>query len=119
MLKNSKNNKNFSFEIEKKMDGKLGRVGKITTPNGSINTPAFVVVGTKANVKGITPEMLILSGRCDDWPPYTFLPTTRLAYWIGILRWAVSKNTIMATTPNIISSMIGTKIIGISPDLMS
>jgi queuine tRNA-ribosyltransferase len=58
MSENSKNKKNFSFEIEKKMDGKLGRVGEITTPHGKIQTPAFVVVGTKANVKGITPEML-------------------------------------------------------------
>ncbi|MCA9352620.1 tRNA guanosine(34) transglycosylase Tgt [Patescibacteria group bacterium] len=47
----------FSFEIKKKMDG-LGRAGVITTPHGQIQTPAFVVVGTKANVKGITPEML-------------------------------------------------------------
>ncbi len=53
-----KKEKHFSFEIKKKLDGKLGRVGKITTLHGDIQTPAFVVVGTKANVKGITPEML-------------------------------------------------------------
>jgi queuine tRNA-ribosyltransferase len=47
----------FSFEIHKKMDG-LGRAGTIHTPNGDIQTPAFVTVGTKATVKGITPEML-------------------------------------------------------------
>ncbi len=58
MSEKSQNNKKFSFEIEKKMKGTLGRVGIITTPHGTINTPAFVVVGTKANVKGITPEML-------------------------------------------------------------
>ncbi len=58
MSKNKENKKAFSFEIEKKMDGQLGRVGKIITPHGEIQTPAFVVVGTKANVKGITPEML-------------------------------------------------------------
>lgn len=39
------------------MDG-LGRAGIISTPNGDIQTPAFVVVGTKATVKGVTPEML-------------------------------------------------------------
>lgn len=49
--------KKFSFEITKKMNG-LGRTGVISTPNGDIQTPAFVAVGTKANVKGITPEML-------------------------------------------------------------
>ncbi|MFT7327884.1 MAG: queuine tRNA-ribosyltransferase [Crocinitomicaceae bacterium] len=49
--------KKFSFEITKKMNG-LGRAGVISTPNGEIQTPAFVAVGTKANVKGVTPEML-------------------------------------------------------------
>lgn len=37
----------------------LGRAGVISTPNGEIQTPAFVTVGTKATVKGITPEMLM------------------------------------------------------------
>lgn len=50
--------KNFSFEIHKKMTQGLGRVGTIHTPHGDIQTPAFVTVGTKATVKGITPEML-------------------------------------------------------------
>jgi queuine tRNA-ribosyltransferase len=49
---------NFSFEINKKLDGTLGRAGVIKTPHGEIQTPAFVVVGTKANVKGVTVEML-------------------------------------------------------------
>jgi queuine tRNA-ribosyltransferase len=48
----------ISFKIEKKLNGKLGRAGILTTPNGTIQTPAFVTVGTKATVKGITPEML-------------------------------------------------------------
>lgn len=39
------------------MEG-LGRAGIISTPNGDIQTPAFVAVGTKANIKGVTPEML-------------------------------------------------------------
>ncbi len=47
----------FSFEITHKMEG-LGRAGVIHTPHGDIETPAFVTVGTKATVKGITPEML-------------------------------------------------------------
>ena len=57
MSKNS-NKKHFSFEITKKLEGQLGRTGIIRTPHGDIQTPSFVVVGTKANVKGITPEML-------------------------------------------------------------
>jgi len=40
------------------MDGKLGRAGTIHTPHGAIQTPAFVTVGTKATVKGVTPEQL-------------------------------------------------------------
>ncbi len=48
----------FNFTIEKKLPGALGRAGHITTPHGIVQTPSFVVVGTKANVKGVTPEML-------------------------------------------------------------
>ena len=55
----------LEFKIEKKladtpaMAGKLGRAGVISTPHGTILTPAFVPVGTKATVKGILPEMLL------------------------------------------------------------
>lgn len=48
----------FSFTIEKKLEGKLGRAGVIHTPHGDIKTPSFVVVGTKATVKAMIPEML-------------------------------------------------------------
>ncbi len=48
----------FDFKIEKKLDGSLGRAGVINTPHGKIQTPAFVVVGTKATVKAMTPEQL-------------------------------------------------------------
>lgn len=59
----SKNDKNkFSFSIHKKIEGALGRAGTISTLHGEIETPSFVVVGTKANVKGITPEMLYAMG---------------------------------------------------------
>ena len=47
----------ISFEIQKKVrTGGLARAGRITTPHGTIETPAFVVVGTKATVKALTPE---------------------------------------------------------------
>lgn len=36
----------------------LGRTGLIRTPHGDIRTPAFIPVGTKADVKGLVPEML-------------------------------------------------------------
>ena len=48
----------FDFKIEKKLDGSLGRAGVISTPHGEIQTPAFVVVGTKATVKAMTPEQV-------------------------------------------------------------
>ncbi|MFA5652047.1 MAG: tRNA guanosine(34) transglycosylase Tgt [Candidatus Paceibacterota bacterium] len=48
----------MKFTIEKKLKGKLGRVGKIETPHGVIETPAFVVVGTKGTVKSVNPEQV-------------------------------------------------------------
>ncbi len=48
----------FNFKIEKKIEGALGRAGILHTSHGDILTPSFVPVGTKATVKGITPEML-------------------------------------------------------------
>jgi DNA-directed RNA polymerase subunit alpha len=39
-----------------------------------------------AKIMGITPDIFTLIGRCVLCPPYIFLPTTLLAYWIGILR---------------------------------
>lgn len=47
----------FSYEIEKKGKG-LARAGVIHTPHGDIHTPAFLVVGTQATVKGVSmPEL--------------------------------------------------------------
>jgi len=36
----------------------LARVGTISTPHGDIQTPAFIPVGTKANVKTVLPEAM-------------------------------------------------------------
>lgn len=56
----------FSFDVEKKLDteisGALGRTGVISTPHGEIETPAFIVVGTKGTVKALTPEQLLETG---------------------------------------------------------
>lgn len=52
----------FNFKILKKLDGALGRVGLIETPHGSIETPAFVTVGTKGTVKAIPPEEVAKTG---------------------------------------------------------
>lgn len=49
----------FSFKIDKELGrGTLARTGVITTPHGQIQTPAFIVVGTQATVKAMTPEMV-------------------------------------------------------------
>ncbi|MCA9363118.1 tRNA guanosine(34) transglycosylase Tgt [Candidatus Kaiserbacteria bacterium] len=49
-------NSPIRFEIIKRQLGTLGRAGLIHTPHGVIETPAFVVVGTKGTVKSIKPE---------------------------------------------------------------
>jgi queuine tRNA-ribosyltransferase len=46
----------IKFTIQKKLKGKLGRAGTIETSHGIINTPSFVVVGTKGTIKALTPE---------------------------------------------------------------
>lgn len=48
----------IDFKIEKKIKNALGRAGVLTTPHGMIHTPAFVVVGTKATVKALSPEQV-------------------------------------------------------------
>ncbi len=45
----------ISLVIEHEGPG-LARVGTLKTPHGDIKTPAFVAVGTKANVKGVTAD---------------------------------------------------------------
>lgn len=50
---------NFGFTIGKELgQGTLARTGTIHTPHGDIQTPAFVVVGTQATVKAMTPEQV-------------------------------------------------------------
>ena len=44
----------FGFEVSVRRG--LARTGTISTPHGTIRTPAFVPVGTKATVKGVLPE---------------------------------------------------------------
>lgn len=50
--------KPVTFKIEAKGKGNLARAGVISTPHGDIETPAYVVVGTKASVKSLMPEDL-------------------------------------------------------------
>lgn len=52
----------IGFKTVAKIPGCLGRAGVITTPHGDIETPAFVVVGTKATVKALSPEQVATLG---------------------------------------------------------
>ncbi|MCB9815605.1 tRNA guanosine(34) transglycosylase Tgt [Candidatus Nomurabacteria bacterium] len=47
-----------TFKILKRQPGTLARAGVIHTPHGDIETPAFVVVGTKGTVKSLKTEDL-------------------------------------------------------------
>ena len=46
----------FSFKVVKKDKNSCARAGIITTPHGTIKTPAFSPVATKASVKTLSPE---------------------------------------------------------------
>jgi queuine tRNA-ribosyltransferase len=48
----------LEFNIVAKLPGTLARAGELVTPHGTILTPSFVVVGTKATVKALTPEQV-------------------------------------------------------------
>jgi queuine tRNA-ribosyltransferase len=52
----------FKFKIVQKLENNLARAGVISTPHGDIETPAFIVVGTNATVKALTPEQVAESG---------------------------------------------------------
>ncbi|AZZ41905.1 tRNA guanosine(34) transglycosylase Tgt [Acidipropionibacterium jensenii] len=52
----------LGFDITSRLDNGLGRTGTIHTPHGDIQTPAFVVVGTKATVKAMLPETVAQLG---------------------------------------------------------
>lgn len=48
----------MTFEVNTRLEDKLGRTGTIHTPHGDIQTPAFIPVGTKATVKSVLPETM-------------------------------------------------------------
>jgi queuine tRNA-ribosyltransferase len=49
----------FSFRVLSRDPSTAARRGRITTPHGTIETPAFMPVGTAATVKAMTPEDLV------------------------------------------------------------
>ncbi len=51
----------FAFEVVG-ADPAGPRRGRLTTPHGTVETPAFLPVGTRGTVKGLTPDQLIACG---------------------------------------------------------
>ena len=52
----------LSFSIERACSQSAARVGRIETQHGGFDTPAFMPVGTRASVKGLTPEQVADTG---------------------------------------------------------
>lgn len=52
----------FTCESRLDLGAGLGRTGMISTPHGTIRTPAFIPVGTKATLKSLLPESLADAG---------------------------------------------------------
>lgn len=52
----------FSFEITHRDPQSHARLGVLTTPHGSINTPNFIFCGTKASIKGLSPLQMREAG---------------------------------------------------------
>ncbi len=46
----------FAFHIHHRDPASLARLGTVTTPHGQFSTPAFMAVGTRGSIKGVTPE---------------------------------------------------------------
>ena len=59
---NIANDGDISFELLKTCAQSGARLGRVHTPHGSFDTPAFMPVGTQATVKCMTPEELKAAG---------------------------------------------------------
>jgi queuine tRNA-ribosyltransferase len=55
-------NNRFSFDLNAVDASTAARAGRLSTPHGIVETPAFMPVGTLATVKGLLPEQLRASG---------------------------------------------------------
>jgi queuine tRNA-ribosyltransferase len=52
----------LTFKIHHKSKENSARTGTVTTPHGSFRTPAFMPVGTRGTVKGLTPQQIRATG---------------------------------------------------------
>jgi len=51
-----------TFEVVVRDPGSAARLGRMDTPHGPVETPAFMPVGTQATVKGLTPDLVRATG---------------------------------------------------------
>lgn len=52
----------FAFTLLATDPKSMARAGLWETPHGTIETPAFMPVGTAGTVKGLTPDQLVATG---------------------------------------------------------
>jgi queuine tRNA-ribosyltransferase len=52
----------FRFEVVHESSRSAARVGRITTPHGAIDTPAFVPVGTNGALKAVSSDQARAAG---------------------------------------------------------
>ena len=52
----------LTFEILARSSSTHARRGRVTTPHGSFDTPAFMPVGTRATIKGVLPSLVAATG---------------------------------------------------------
>lgn len=52
----------FSFRLTSQSSSTRARTGLLTTPHGTLETPAFIFCGTKAAIKGATPAQMKAAG---------------------------------------------------------
>ncbi len=52
----------FSFQVFSAQPGGKARAGRLETPHGPVDTPAFMAVGTQATVKTLDPDDLLAVG---------------------------------------------------------
>jgi queuine tRNA-ribosyltransferase len=50
------------FELVRPSPGSSARRGRVSTPHGTFETPAFMPVGTQGSVKGVTPDHVAATG---------------------------------------------------------
>ena len=53
---------NFGFEVTHRDPASHARIGKLQTPHGTVETPNFIFVGTKAAVRNLHPHQLREAG---------------------------------------------------------